>query len=202
MRNDLRRAANRACRVVRQVQQESENYPAMDETRSVEPARIVAGLVVVILLMACAFALGKCSAPALARPVDVTEPATLDELTFGNGVDAVAIAANEIGNYLASITTTTTRAPVANPAPVGESVWDALAVCEAGSNWAYPPVAGGFSGGLMFHIGTWRAMGGEEFAPDAYLATREQQITIAERTRDAAGSYSPWPGCSARLGLR
>lgn len=201
MRNDLRRTANRACRVVRQVQQESENYPAMDETRSIEPARIVAGLVVVILLMACAFALGKCSAPALARPVDVTEPVTVDDIGNGLNVDHAGIEVARLADYLASITTTTTRAPVASTAPVGESVWDALAVCEAGSNWAYPPVAGGFSGGLMFHIGTWRAMGGEEFAPDAYLATREQQITIAERTRDAAGSYSPWPGCSARLGL-
>lgn len=85
--------------------------------------------------------------------------------------------------------------------PGDGSMWDRLAQCESGGNWAYPPVSGGFSGGLMFHIGTWRSMGGEEFAPDAYLATREQQIEIAERTKAAAGgSMRPWPGCSRKFG--
>lgn len=98
-----------------------------------------------------------------------------------------------------STTTTASTLPL-EPTEVSDR-WDVLAQCESGGRWDYPPVAGGFSGGLMFHVGTWRAMGGEEFAPDAYLATREQQIEIAERTRAAAGgSMSPWPGCSRRYG--
>lgn len=83
--------------------------------------------------------------------------------------------------------------------PGDGSRWDQLAICESGGNWAYPPVAGGFSGGIMFHIGTWRANGGLEFAPDAYLATREQQIVVAERVLAASG-WGAWPGCSRRYG--
>jgi hypothetical protein len=95
-----------------------------------------------------------------------------------------------------------TKASVApNYDPGDGSRWDQLAICESGGNWAYPPVAGGFSGGIMFHIGTWRSMGGLEFAPDAYLATREQQIVVAERTLAAAGGrWTPWPGCSRKFG--
>lgn len=83
--------------------------------------------------------------------------------------------------------------------PGDGSRWDQLAQCESGGNWAYPPVAGGFSGGIMFHIGTWRSNGGEEFAPDAYLATREQQIAVAERVLAGSG-WRAWPGCSQRFG--
>ena len=83
--------------------------------------------------------------------------------------------------------------------PGDGSRWDQLAICESGGNWAYPPVAGGFSGGIMFHIGTWRSNGGEEFAPDAYLATREQQSIVAERVLAASG-WRAWPGCSRKFG--
>jgi hypothetical protein len=44
-------------------------------------------------------------------------------------------------------------------------------------------------------------MGGAEYAPDAYLATREQQIDIATRVLASQG-WGAWPGCSAMLGLR
>ena len=81
----------------------------------------------------------------------------------------------------------------------GAGRWDQLSICESGGNWAYPPVAGGFSGGIMFHIGTWRSNGGLEFAPDAYLATREQQIIVAERVLAGSG-WGAWPGCSRKFG--
>lgn len=82
---------------------------------------------------------------------------------------------------------------------MGGTRWDQLAVCESGGDWGYPPVAGGFSGGIMFHIGTWRAMGGLEFAADAYLATREEQIVVAERVLQVSG-WGAWPGCSRKFG--
>ena len=44
-------------------------------------------------------------------------------------------------------------------------------------------------------------MGGGEFAPDAYLASREQQIVVAERVLASQG-WGAWPGCSSKLGLR
>ncbi len=81
------------------------------------------------------------------------------------------------------------------------SVWDRLAQCETGGNWAHPTVSGGFSGGLMFHYATWNANGGQAYAATASGATREQQITVAERILAASG-WGAWPGCSIKLGLR
>jgi resuscitation-promoting factor RpfB len=80
------------------------------------------------------------------------------------------------------------------------SAWDQIAKCESGGNWAIN-TGNGYYGGLQFNSGTWLGNGGGAFAPRADLASREQQIAIAERVRAARG-YSPWPACSAKLGLR
>lgn len=88
-------------------------------------------------------------------------------------------------------------APIANAAP--DSDWDRLAQCEAGGNWNIN-TGNGYYGGLQFSASTWRAYGGEEFAPYAHQATREQQIIVAERTLAAQG-WGAWPACSASLGL-
>jgi hypothetical protein len=93
-------------------------------------------------------------------------------------------------------------APAA-PAPVasydGGTVWDQLAQCESGGNWAIN-TGNGYYGGLQFSYGTWLGYGGGEFAEYAHLATREQQIIVAERLHAARG-FAPWPACSAKLGL-
>jgi uncharacterized protein YabE (DUF348 family) len=86
------------------------------------------------------------------------------------------------------------------PAVAGGSVWDALARCESGGNWAIN-TGNGFYGGLQFTSGTWLAYGGGQYAPRADLATREQQIAIASKVRDARGGYGDWPACSSKLGL-
>ena len=59
-------------------------------------------------------------------------------------------------------------------------MWDDLAECESGGNWAIN-TGNGYYGGLQFLGSTWIAYGGEEFAARADLATREQQIVVAER---------------------
>lgn len=94
-----------------------------------------------------------------------------------------------------------TAAPTAAPNydPGDGSRWDQLAQCESGGNWSYGLVSGTFSGGLMFATSTWLAQGGGEFAPFPYMATREQQIVIAERTL-ASGGWGQWPGCSRKFG--
>lgn len=97
-------------------------------------------------------------------------------------------------------TTTTTVAEVDTISRSG-SVWDMLAECETGGNWSHPPVSIGYSGGLMFHHKTWTAMGGGKYASQAYLASREQQIAIAEKLLSDTGNFSPWPGCRRKLGL-
>jgi hypothetical protein len=81
----------------------------------------------------------------------------------------------------------------------GDSVWDDLARCESGGNWAIN-TGNGYYGGLQFSYGTWHNYGGGEFAEYPHQATREEQIIVAERLRDARG-YAPWPACRAKLGL-
>ncbi len=82
----------------------------------------------------------------------------------------------------------------------GGTVWDDLAECESGGNWAIN-TGNGYSGGLQFLHSTWRAYGGEEFAARAYQASREEQIIVAERILDDVG-WGAWPTCSRNLGLR
>ena len=92
--------------------------------------------------------------------------------------------------------------PSAEAPPVSNGdTWDRLAQCEANGNW-HINTGNGYSGGLQFHPGTWLASGGGQYAPQAHLATREQQIAVAEVVLGAAGGrFSPWPGCRAKLGL-
>jgi uncharacterized protein YabE (DUF348 family) len=85
--------------------------------------------------------------------------------------------------------------PVAN-----NGVWDALAQCEAGGNWAIN-TGNGFYGGVQFDQNTWERQGGLRYAPRADLATREEQIAIAEVTRARQG-WGAWPTCSGRIGTR
>ena len=79
----------------------------------------------------------------------------------------------------------------------GNTVWDALAKCESGGNWAIN-TGNGYYGGLQFNVGTWRAYGGTGLPSQA---SRETQIAVATRLRDATGGYGSWPGCAAKLGL-
>jgi resuscitation-promoting factor RpfB len=71
------------------------------------------------------------------------------------------------------------------------SVWDRIAQCESGGNWA-ANTGNGYYGGLQFNLSTWQANGGSG-RPDQN--SREQQIAVAERVRDASGGYGAWPVC-------
>lgn len=79
----------------------------------------------------------------------------------------------------------------------GNTVWDRLAQCESGGNWAIN-TGNGYYGGLQFNLSTWHAWGGSGYP---HQASRETQIAIATKMRDAAGGYGAWPGCAASLGL-
>lgn len=78
------------------------------------------------------------------------------------------------------------------------ATWDALAQCEAGGNWAIN-TGNGYFGGVQFDQNTWERNGGLRYAPRADLATRDEQIAIAEVTRARQG-WGAWPTCSGRLG--
>jgi uncharacterized protein YabE (DUF348 family) len=79
---------------------------------------------------------------------------------------------------------------------VDTGVWDAIAACESGGNWA-ANTGNGYYGGLQFNLGTWQAYGGSG-RPDQQ--SREAQIAVAERVRDASGGYCAWPHCGAGHG--
>lgn len=85
------------------------------------------------------------------------------------------------------------------PAVSDGSVWDSIAQCESGGNWAIN-TGNGYQGGLQFNSQTWSAYGGGEYAASADQASREQQIAVAEKVQAAQG-WGAWPACTASLGL-
>ncbi|WP_458779149.1 transglycosylase family protein [Arthrobacter sp. D3-16] len=78
------------------------------------------------------------------------------------------------------------------PAMMNEAMWDKIAKCESGGNWSIN-TGNGYYGGLQFDIQTWLGSGGGAYAPNASLATKAQQIDIANRVYAQRG-LQPW-GC-------
>jgi hypothetical protein len=95
----------------------------------------------------------------------------------------------------------TPAAPVpADPAPANADTRDRLAQCESGGNWAINS-GNGYYGGVQFDAATWKAYGGDQYAPSAAEALRDQQIAVAEKVRADRRGFSAWPACSKKLGL-
>ncbi|RMI29656.1 transglycosylase family protein [Nocardia stercoris] len=109
----------------------------------------------------------------------------------GRTVAKVAVTSAIIGGAGVALAGHASAAP--------ESDWDKLAQCESGGNWAIN-TGNGFQGGLQFSQGTWASYGGTDYAPSANQASREQQISVAEKVLSAQ-SWNAWPSCSASLGL-
>ncbi|MDX2543568.1 transglycosylase family protein [Streptomyces sp. WI04-05B] len=106
----------------------------------------------------------------------------------------------------ASLTVTAGGAGIALPL-VGAGVadaadmatWNKVAACESTNNWSIN-TGNGYYGGLQFSQSTWEAYGGTAYAGRADLATRDQQIAVAEKVLKAQGPGA-WPACSVRAGL-
>jgi cell wall-associated NlpC family hydrolase len=79
----------------------------------------------------------------------------------------------------------------------GDTEWDQVAACEAGGNWAID-TGNGYHGGLQFASGTWRDYGGTAYAAAAQLATKDEQIAVAERVLAGQGRGA-WPVCGGPL---
>lgn len=79
------------------------------------------------------------------------------------------------------------------------TVWDRVAKCESGNRW-HINTGNGYTGGLQFSSGTWRAYGGAKYASRAYKATKAEQIAVARRVLAGQGPGA-WPVCSRRAGL-
>jgi uncharacterized protein YabE (DUF348 family) len=80
----------------------------------------------------------------------------------------------------------------AAPAMMNEAMWNKIAQCESTGNWSINN-GNGYYGGLQFDIRTWLGAGGGAYAPNASLATKAQQIDIANRVYAQRG-LQPW-GC-------
>jgi LysM repeat protein len=135
--------------------------------------------------------------PDLIHPGDqVRIPAADEQLPERPMPEKVAIAA---ANYEAThkkAPTAPASARAANFAAGDGSVWDRLAQCEAGGNWAIN-TGNGYYGGLQFTMSSWAAVGGSGLPSDA---SREEQIARGQLLQQRQG-WGAWPACSAKLGL-
>ena len=113
----------------------------------------------------------------------VTVQPVAEKITVGTKPKPVAQAAPA---------TTGTNTGAAAPAMMNEAMWDKIAQCESGGNWSIN-TGNGYYGGLQFDIQTWIGAGGGAYAPNASLATKAQQIDIANRVYAQRG-LQPW-GC-------
>ena len=86
---------------------------------------------------------------------------------------------------------------ITGSAQAGEHNWDGVAKCESGGNWSIN-TGNGYYGGLQFSQSTWDSFGGGAYAARADLATKGEQITVAERVLDAQGPGA-WPTCGRDL---
>ncbi|TVL89620.1 transglycosylase family protein [Streptomyces sp. SAJ15] len=77
--------------------------------------------------------------------------------------------------------------------------WDKVAECESGGRW-HINSGNGYYGGLQFSQSTWAAYGGRAYAPRADLASKSQQISVAEVVLTKQGPGA-WPVCSVRAQL-
>src|SRR6201990_1708138 len=75
--------------------------------------------------------------------------------------------------------------------------WDQVSRCESGGNWGIN-TGNCYHGGVQFSSSTWAAHGGVEYAPSAELASKDQQIAVAERVLATQGRGA-WPVCGTGL---
>ncbi|WP_171163218.1 transglycosylase family protein [Streptomyces sp. I05A-00742] len=76
--------------------------------------------------------------------------------------------------------------------------WDRVAQCESSGNW-HINTGNGYYGGLQFSQSSWQAAGGTAYAPRADLASKGQQIAVAEKLLAMQGPGA-W-GCAGAGGL-
>ncbi|MEU5656188.1 transglycosylase family protein [Streptomyces sp. NPDC047737] len=85
-----------------------------------------------------------------------------------------------------------------NASAASVQTWEAVAQCESGGNWSIN-TGNGYYGGLQFSQSSWAAAGGTQYAARADLATKNQQIAVAEKLLDLQGPGA-W-ACAGAGGL-
>ncbi|MER6289313.1 transglycosylase family protein [Streptomyces sviceus] len=112
-------------------------------------------------------------------------PRQAPALLVAAGVTGSAIAIPLLGATGASAATSTT--------------WDQVAECESGGSWSAND-GNGYYGGLQMSQENWEKYGGLEYAETADLASRNQQIAVAEKLLADQG-IAAWPTCGLLNGL-
>ncbi|MET9434799.1 transglycosylase family protein [Streptomyces sp. NPDC006551] len=106
---------------------------------------------------------------------------------------AIVVAAGVTGSALALPLLGAGSASAADAA-----TWDRVAECESGGLWS-ANFGNGLYGGLQFTQETWERHGGLAYASSADLASRAQQIVVAEKALAAGGTE--WDTCAPIAGL-
>lgn len=78
--------------------------------------------------------------------------------------------------------------------------WDRVAQCESGGLWS-ADTGNGYYGGLQLTQEVWERYGGTSYAERPDLASRSQQIAVAEKILADRGPEA-WPSCGVNAGLR
>jgi hypothetical protein len=111
-------------------------------------------------------------------------PSNTSRLTAVGVVGAGALAASVISPSIATAATS--------------AQWDRVANCESGDNW-HTNTGNGYYGGLQFADHTWDSFDTDDYASRADLASRKQQIDVANRVLNSQG-WGAWPVCSQYRG--
>ena len=108
------------------------------------------------------------------------------------GTKSTYIAPASSSNSSSSSSSSGSSGSSAAPVSSGSSGinWDGIAQCESTNNWSIN-TGNGYYGGLQFDNQTWASGGGTAYAPRADLATKEQQIAVAENVAASRGTQ-PW----------
>lgn len=94
------------------------------------------------------------------------------------------------------VATPTPTPSAAQSANASSAAWQALRICESGDNYS-TDTGNGYYGAYQFALSTWQSLG---YSGLPSQATPAVQDAAAQRLYDIAG-WSPWPVCSAQLGL-
>ncbi|WP_329150473.1 transglycosylase family protein [Streptomyces sp. NBC_01456] len=79
------------------------------------------------------------------------------------------------------------------------TTWDKVAQCESGGEWS-AAAGNGYYGGLQLTQEMWDNYGGSAYASRPDLASRAQQIVVAQSILDRRGP-EVWTSCAADAGL-
>lgn len=120
------------------------------------------------------------------------------KLTFRNGeiVKRTVLKQKVLRKPVSAIVKVGTKEQPTTNYAGGSTVWDRLAQCESGGNWA-ANTGNGYYGGIQFSASTWASVGGSGLP---HQHSREEQIKRGQILQSRAG-WGQWPHCAAQLGL-